>query len=150
MAKQKTIISSGNIKREIVDDDGDVIGYYEINPTDLKIMKRAEEVGDFFENFGNSRPKGQELTIDILLELNNELEGKIDYVLGKGASDSLFQRVSAVSYDDNGVFFVEKVFDVIYADLNMNLEKRSKVMSDRVKKYTKGYNNNKNKNRRKR
>lgn len=144
MAKKTTVIKSGLIKRELIDEDGDVVASYKLDPTDVKLAMRLEECSEFFEKFGKNLPKNSGLKE--LFEFNRQIEEKIDYILGKDASKSIFSEYSAVSFDDNGTMFIEKVYECLKKDLEGVLNSRAKAMSRRAEKLAKPYRKNKSKN----
>ena len=94
--------NTGVQKFTITDEDGDVISSFKMNPTDVNLMKRAEEVSEYF----NSRNvRDGFANADELVAYNREIEEKINYLLGYDASNDIFGQITATTISPDGVIF---------------------------------------------
>lgn len=119
------------------DNDGVVFSKFRMNPTDIKLMSRAMEVADYFEkikNEVNDMPSDTELA-----KYNDEIERKINYLLGYEASDEVFGNVSAITVSPDGEIFAMVLLDTILEKIVPEIEKRGKNMQTSMGKYTDKY-----------
>lgn len=129
-------LSSGLVKFTFTDEDGDVFAYFRMNPTDVRLVERAEGLQRFFEAVGK---KTDNLTIQDVISLNSEIEDKICAFLGYDARSELFGMMSATTILPDGNIFAMVVFEAITKAINPEIEKRAQKMRDAVSKYTAKY-----------
>lgn len=134
----QTKFSTGKVRHDFVDENGDVFAFYRINPTDVKTAERIMECADFFENLKfPEQPEPAEI-----FELNRTIEEKTDYMLGAGAASSLFSDVSAINFDvdENGEvrLFAGVVFESLLENFGPIIEKRVSQLK-KASRYSKKY-----------
>ena len=122
---------------KFTDDDGEVFASFRLNPADVKLAKRFQEVGEYFNDIGNKLPDNA--SIDDVFKLNEELESQICRLLGYDAKQSLFGMISATSIMDDGNMFVLHIMDVITEKVAPELQKRKQSMANAVAKHTAKY-----------
>lgn len=122
---------------KFTDDDGEVFASFRMNPADVKLAKRFQEVGEYFNDIGNKLPDNA--SIDDVFKLNEELESQICRLLGYDAKQSLFGMISATSIMDDGNMFVLHIMDVITEKVAPELQKRKQSMANAVAKHTSKY-----------
>lgn len=122
---------------KFTDDDGEVFASFRMNPADVKLAKRFQEVGEYFNDIGNKLPDNA--SIDDVFKLNEELESQICRLLGYDAKQSLFGMISATSIMDDGNMFVLHIMDVITEKVAPELQKRKQSMANAVAKHTAKY-----------
>lgn len=132
-----TSLSSGLMKFTFTDTDGDVIASFKLNPADIKLAARCEEVSKYFEEQGDALPHNADISHAV--KLNDELENKICYLLGYDAHDSLFGMLSAVTILPDGDLFAVKVMQRIQEVIGPELRKRKQNMQKAVNKHTAKY-----------
>ena len=137
MAAINTSLGSSLLKFKFTDDDGDVIASFRINPADVKLAQRCQEVSSYFENLRENTPDTE--TIEDAVNLNTEIEEKICYLLGYDARQSLFGQCSATSIMEDGNLFVVLVMDKILEYVAPEIQKRKQAISDAVSKHTAKY-----------
>ena len=128
-------INTGLIKVTFTDEDGDLFASCKINPTDVRLMKRAEEVSEFF----NDTDIPAEMNPEKLLEFNDILEEKICYLLGYDARAEVFGLIPATSVNQNGEMWAMIVLDTITERIKPEIEKRKQNMVSAIDKYTGKY-----------
>lgn len=139
MAKTiNTNLDSGIQKYTFTDSDGDVIASFRMNPADVRLAKKCEEVAQYFEELSKTAPDVS--TADEMVKYNDQLEGKMCYLLGYDVKPDLFGVMSATTILPDGTLFVGKVIDTIAETVKPELEKRAKKMQASVTKYTAKYN----------
>lgn len=128
----------GIIKFTFTDEDGEVFSSFKMNPTDVNLMKRAEEVSEYFKNRKEDIP---ECTgTEELQEFNREIEDKINYLLGYDASSEIFSDdITATTVSQDGKIFAFEIFDFIAEKLEPEIEKRKNSMQKNIDKYTAKY-----------
>ena len=113
---------------------GEVFSSFKINPTDINVAARAEEIEPFFEQMQDSIQKVT--SSKEMADLNKQIEDKMNYLLGYEASMDLFKEpITATTVFPNGQVFVYIVLDKI----SEAIEKRKKKMQATVDKYTEKY-----------
>lgn len=125
------------IRRTFTDDAGEVVASYRINPADVNLANRCNEVAAFFEELGKNTPPSA--TLEDMLQLNNQLEEKICYLLGYDARQSLFGFISAASIMADGELFAVYVVNDIFEAAAPQIRKRAQAMKQAVEKHTAKY-----------
>jgi hypothetical protein len=132
----ETSLSSSFQKYQFTD-DGEVLASFRMNPADIKLAKRLQEIGTFFEELGDKMPENA--TLEDAVKFNDSIEEKICEILGYDARASLFGMISATSIMADGNMFVLHVLDVIKEHAFPEIQKRNKAMAAAVAKHTAKY-----------
>lgn len=132
MRQIKTPIDSGLMRFSITDVDGDEIGWFRLNPTDVRLVSRAEEISEFF--------KAHKPGDGNLAETEAVLEDKICDLLGYDARKDLFGILSATTVMPDGDMFLLTILDAIHSAIKPELEARGKKMQEKMQQYTGKYN----------
>ena len=133
----KTSISDSVMLFTFSDFNEDVVASFRMNPADVKLAKRCNEISDYFANIRDGISNIS--TLQDAINLNDEIEGKVCYLLGYDARSSLFSQISATSIMADGNMFVTTVIKVIADHVGYEIEKRKKSMLAAVEKYTAKY-----------
>lgn len=139
MAKTiNTNIDDGILIFTFTNNEDKVFSSFKLNPTDINVVSRVEEVIEYFKQFEDSIQKatsGKEMA-----ELNKQIEDKINYLLGYEASKDLFKEpITATTVFGNGQVFAHIVLDKIAEAIVPEIEKRKKKMQAVANKYTEKY-----------
>lgn len=129
--------NTGVIKFEFRDEDGEVFSSFRMNPTDVNLLKRMEEVADYFENRKFEVP--EDVSGEELAAFNKEIEDKINYLLGYDAAKDIFSEITATTVSPDGDIFAFVVLETIAEELKPEMEKRQKSMEAAASKYTAKY-----------
>lgn len=132
----ETSLSSSFQKYQFTD-DGEVIASFRMNPADIKLAKRLQDVGAYFEDLGDKFPVNA--TLEDAVKFNDSIEEKICEILGYDARASLFGLISATSIMADGNMFVLHVLDVIKEHAFPEIKKRNQAMAAAVAKHTAKY-----------
>lgn len=139
MAKTiNTNLDSGIQKFTFTDSDGDVIASFKLNPTDVRLAKRCEEISEQMEKMSENAP--EIATVADAAKYNAELEEKVCYMLGYDAKESLFSFLSATTILPDGSLFAQKVVERIVDAVEPEVKKRAQKMQAAVSKHTAKYN----------
>lgn len=131
-------INSGLLKFTFTDSDGDVFAYFKMNPADVKLAARCEEVSDFFNK--KSEIASANPTVEEMAKYSDELTEKIDYLLGYKASETLFgSLMSPITVLPNGDIFAFVVLETIADAVGTEIRKRKQKMHKAASKYTEKY-----------
>lgn len=133
--KVESTISTGKMKFTFTDEDGEVFSAFRLNPSDVNLAKRCQEVA---EQFGQQKDR-QLSTIEDAVAYNTELEEKISYILGYDAKAAVFGEVSATTVLPSGELFAAVVLDTIAKAVEPEIRKRNQKMTEAVAKYTGKY-----------
>lgn len=135
----KLEVDTGASTIEIVDKDQEKIGEFKFNPADPGIVKRYENVVDFF----NDVEFGQNLTDDQKVEeikkLIDAIADQFDYLLGYKVADSLFGTCSPLAVIANGDFYFENVLEGIGNLVSKTTNQRINKKLAKIKKATAKY-----------
>lgn len=133
----KSVSAVSGIVRLSLEDMGELVSAFHMNPADIKLAQRCQEVSAFFNDLENKVPENA--TLDDAVKFNEEIEEKICYLLGYDAKKDLFGQVSATSIMPDGNLFVVWVMDKIINAVGPEMEKRQKAMAKAVSKHTAKY-----------
>lgn len=136
MATVNNMIGSSLLTYRFLDDDGDVVALFKLNPMDPKLVQRCNEISGFFQDVGKMLPDNASLA-DIL-KINDEIEDKICYLLGYDAKPNLFGMISATSVMADGKLFAVHVVEKIASEIEPILKQRQS-MAQAVAKHTAKY-----------
>ena len=137
MAAINTGIESSLLKFTFSDDEGEVLASFRMNPADVKLSQRCQEVSSFFEELKEKTPENA--TLEDAVKMNNEVEDKMCYLLGYDAKQSLFGQISATSVLGDGNMFVTLVMEKIVESVAPEIKRRKQAMSAAVEKHTAKY-----------
>lgn len=133
-----TKIDDGILTFTFTNNQNEIFASFRLNPTDVNIAARAEEVSAFFE-------KMEETVKNVAsakeaAKLNELIQDKINYLLGYEASKDLFREpITATTVFENGQMFANIVLDKVVDAIAPEIEKRRKKMQAEVDKYTEKY-----------
>lgn len=141
-APARFVIDDGSKRVPIVNQYGDEVGEFYMNPTDLgiyeryqtmtgeieQIMEPLENAADGIENMGQF--------VEATSETKARLFAAVDKLFGyDGAAARLFGDRHPLS-PVGGVFYFQRVLELVGSEINAAFEKETKAFSENVKKYT--------------
>lgn len=119
-----------NIRFE--DENGEEFAHFKLNPTDIALAGRAQEVSQFLEEIGDKNPED----IQGIIDMNNTLEEKISYVIGCDRKD-IFGVFPAITIFPSGQMYAMIVMETVTDTMKPALEERRKKMDEVAEKYLK-------------
>lgn len=137
LAKPQTndiIIDDGSKVYNIKNKNGKLLGKFEFRPSDTNIVKRYEEVVDFFNNF--TVPEDTEQAMQTA---EKEMTEKMSYLIGGDAGDAFFSIMGPFSALASGELFVENVLGAISKVIEKEMDVRTKRVQRRMNKYVAKY-----------
>ena len=137
MVNTQKVIDANIQTYTFTDDDGDVVASFRLNPADIRIPGRVLEAAEHFRNMAQKIP--EKVTIEDYVQLNNEWEEKICYVLGYDAKESLFGFMSATTKLRSGQSFGNVVMEKISEAVAEEYHKRREALMAAVRKHTEKY-----------
>lgn len=120
-----------------IEDDGEVCAKFRINPGDVKLLQRCQNVADYLHELSNK--VAEDATQADVMCINDELENKFCYLLGYDAREGLFGNIPALSIMPDGLMFALHIMEGINQHVIPELRKRRAAQADGVKKYTEKY-----------
>lgn len=130
------IIDDGSKVYNIKNKQGKLLGKFEFRPSDTNIVKRYEEVVDFFNNF-----KAPDSTEESVKEVEKEMVDKISYLIGGNAEESFFSILGPFSALASGELFIENVLSSVASVIEREMSVRTKKVQRRLNKYVQKYHN---------
>lgn len=128
------VIDDGSKVYNIKNKQGKMLGRFEFRPSDTNIVKRYEEVVDFFNSF-----KLPEDTNESMETAEKELKEKMSYLIGADADESFFSIMGPFSALASGELFIENVLGAIANVIENELSIRTKRVQRRMNKYVAKY-----------
>ena len=128
------IIDDGSKVYNIKNKQGKLLGRFEFRPSDTNIVKRYEEVVDFFNNF--TVPEDTEQAIQTA---EKEMTDKMSYLIGGDAGEAFFTIMGPFSALASGELFIENVLSAIAKVIEKELSVRTKKVQRRMNKYVAKY-----------
>lgn len=128
------IIDDGSKVYNIKNRQGKLLGKFEFRPSDTNIVKRYEEVVDFFNSF--SLPED---TDQAMQTAEKEMTDKMSYLTGGDAGDAFFSIMGPFSALATGELFVENVLKAISKVIEKELSVRTQKVQRRMNKYVAKY-----------
>lgn len=120
------------------DEEGELITSFKINPSDIGLMARCEEVSAFFEKEKAYLEDAQ--TPQQMLEINNAIQQKIDYLLGTEEKTVFVKPLTATTIMPDGRIFAELLMETVLNAVEPEIKKRAESQKKRLDKYTSKYN----------
>lgn len=134
------VIDDGKKTYTIKNMDGEVVGRFRFNPTDINIRKRYSLVVSELENIGNRLSEIEDDNIDDVLDRAEEdIKAQIDFLFDSNVSSEFFSITSPFSIMANGEYFFVNVIDCIAKIVESETGERMKKLKAKVSKYTKKY-----------
>lgn len=128
------VIDDGSKVYNIKNKQGKMLGRFEFRPSDTNIVKRYEEVVDFFNSF---KLPGD--TNESMETAEKELKEKMSYLIGADADESFFSIMGPFSALASGELFIENVLGAIANVIEREMSVRTKRVQRRMNKYVAKY-----------
>ena len=116
--------------------NGEVIASFRMNPADVRVAERANEVSRHFRE--NKDHYAEMSGSEFLTKYDKELTDKINYLLGYDASETLFGLLSATTILPDGRMFATVVLETVSQNVAEAMKKRFDKFKA-VSKYTAKY-----------
>ena len=130
------VVYDGSKVYDIVNKRGKKLGEFEFRPSDTNIVKRYEEVVEFFNNFSLSDDSEKAMQ-----EAESQIVDKMSYLIGGDAGESFFSIMGPFSALASGELFVENVLASIEKVIENEMSIRTKRVQRRMNKYVAKYRN---------
>lgn len=130
------VLDGGLIPFTFSDKSGIVLAAFDMNPADVNVAARCEEVSKFF----SEKAKNIGDTLEDAQTYDKELSEKLNYILGYGPDYQLFKPpMSATTILPSGDLFATVIFEKIVEVVQPEIRKRKQAMSNAAKKYVDKY-----------
>lgn len=120
------------------DEEGELLTSFKINPSDIGLMARCEEVFVFFEKEKEYLENAS--TPQQMLEVNNAIQQKIDYLLGTENNTVFVKPLTATTIMPDGRLFAELLMETVLNAVEPEIKKRAESQKKLLDKYTSKYN----------
>lgn len=122
-------LNTGEINYELTDESGAHIGAIRFNPADFDIIRRAEKVEEWFNNY--TVPESADL--DAFFECTDAIKAQFDYLLNRPVSAELFGVCNPLTLLADGTYYFAGVLAVVLDLVKKETGKRIKASEKRVK-----------------
>ena len=133
----KTDSVTGVMKFQLMDDDGDPVASFRLNPTDINLANRFVAAGEFFGNLAKNAPDSANL--EEVQRYNDALEQELAKLIGGDCLESMFGVIPAISIMPSGNLFALELFEKMSEHIAPEINKRRQKMQDAVGKHTAKY-----------
>lgn len=127
---------TGIMKFAFLDEDGETVASFRINPMDAKLANRLEEVSRFFAEQAENAPTAA--SMEDVVRYTDTLEEKIVYVIGKTGKD-VFSVLSGTTVMPTGNLFAVDILQQIYDAVAPVIQERKQKMHAAMLKHTAKY-----------
>ena len=137
LAKPQTndiFIDDGSKAYNIKNKHGKILGQFAFRPSDTNIVKRYEEIVDFFNSF--TMPEN---TDEAIRTAEKEMIEKMSYLIGGDAGEAFFTILGPFSVLASGELFIENVLGSIAKVIEREMSIRTKKVQRRMNKYVAKY-----------
>lgn len=134
----KIVVDRGLEEYTIEDKNGTVLGKFEMNPADVELVKRYEQVAETVSHIADDIDESKDI-VDILAEMESRLNKQIDYLFNSNVSQSFFSITSPFTVLASGEFYVENVLNAIGKLIEAETGKRFEKVQTKISKYTSKY-----------
>lgn len=134
----KIVVDRGLETFTIEDKKGNVLGSFEMNPSDMEMVKRYEEVSKTIEHLTDDVSEDDN-SLETLLLMEKKISEQIDYLFNASVADSFFSITSPFTILANGEFFIENVLNAIGKLIEEETGKKYKKIQTKVNKYAVKY-----------
>lgn len=128
------IIDDGSKIYNIKNKRGEILGKFTFRPSDTNIVKRYEEVVEFFNSF--KMPEDTEQAIKVA---EKEMTDKMSYLISGDADEAFFSIMGPFSALASGELFIENVLGAVANVIERELSVRAKRVQRRMNKYVAKY-----------
>lgn len=149
--EEVVVINDGRRKVTIKNQNGDVIGSFRFNPTDINIVNRYNESVEKFADIvkplseydigANGEGVGDD-AVKVLDVAEAKLVELMDYILDGDFGQAFFSKTHAFAGVEDGdeiKFYCEVAFDVIGKYISQKFDAETKRLERRLGKHTNGY-----------
>lgn len=134
-------VETGSCLINVNDEHKKKIGEFFFIPTDFSIIKRYENVAEFFNGIKFPEDLKDDEYTAFIEKLNSEICEQFDLLLGAGAAKGLFGKCSPTTVISNGDFFFERIFvdieKLVEKTFNTRIDKKMKRIEKATSKYHK-------------
>ena len=114
-----------------------MLGKFEFRPTDTNIVKRYEEVVEYY----NSYQLPENPSEADMRKAEDDITERISYLIGEDAKETFFSILGAFSPLANGELYMENVLSSIAKVIEKEMNIRTKKVQSRMNKYVAKYHN---------
>lgn len=134
------VIDDGSRRVPIVNQYGDEVGEFYLNPTDIGIYERYQTMGEEVEQImtplsGTEKIENMEQFVEATKEIKARLFAAVDKLFGyDGAAARLFGNRHPLS-PVGGAFYFQLVLELVAKEINAAFDAETEAFSANVKKY---------------
>ena len=133
----KIVVDDGSKVYTIENKRGKVLGKFEFRSTDTNIVKRYEEVVEYYNSYQlPENPSDADMR-----KAEDDIMEKISYLVGEDEKETFFSILGAFSPLANGELYMENVLSSIAKVIEREMNIRTKKVQSRMNKYVAKYHN---------
>ena len=130
-------INDGLKVYDIVNQDGEFVGQFKINPSDAGMVERYRHG---IQRLEESLKKYSDIedTMNSFIEMQDIVVKELEYIVGNDSVSVFFKVMGAFSPQGDQLYY-EKVLDIIIGIIDEENKKIKQAMEKRIEKYAKKY-----------
>ena len=133
-------INDGSKTYEIVNESGKVVCELTINPTDMGMIPKLNDIIETLKAFDIDKDASDEQVRESIVELDGKLIKKVSDLFRHDVSETLFKTCSPMSILDSGNVYIVEVIEAITPVIEKVTKARAAKLEKRMSKYTAAYN----------
>lgn len=130
-------INDGLKTYDIVNQNGEFVGQFRINPSDAGMVERYKHG---IQRLEESLKKYSDIedTMNSFIEMQDIVVKELEYIVGNDSVNVFFKVMGAFSPQGDQLYY-EKVLDIIIGIIDEENKKIKQAMEKRIEKYAKKY-----------
>ena len=128
-------VNTGAMTIDVMDEKKKKIGEFDFIPTDMDIVRRCEDVIEYF----NKMEIVENATHEEILVISDKIKEQFDYLLNGKVADGIFRQCNPLTVNGKGDFFFESVMEGIAGLIESTMETRINKKLEKIRKATAKY-----------
>lgn len=144
------VVDDGSVREPIMNKQGEEIGVFYFRPTDVGIIDRFNRMAGKFDEIvkplenasispNGTANEGDDESYKLISEAEQRLYKACDELFGGNMSEAFFGKMHPFS-PVGGHFYCENALEAVGSYISRQFARETKKISNRVNKYTHGYN----------
>lgn len=140
MSNNVVYVEDGLKTYDIANKAGKVYGSFSFDPADMGIVRRYNEVVNFFETLKIDFTEGDiSKNVSEIIELEDIIFEKFNFLFNSDIAKDFFAITSPLTPLPSGRFFLESAIEAVGQAIEKETGNRVKKMNVKIKKYTSKY-----------
>lgn len=121
-------LNTGDVNYAIRNEYGEEIGSIRFNPADMDIMRRCDQVEQWFKELEIP----DEPTIDDFFALTDKIKAQFDFLLNRNVSGEVFKVCNPLTLTADGSYYYTNVLDAVMQIIAETVKERRAKSEQRI------------------